>query len=222
MLATRPPQGPLWGVRWELSRVKLLPESLDLPAGFLNGTGIVDDPVGLFGLFGGGPLGRKAALGIFTRETVAVHETIDLPIAAGSHDDDTVHLERIGPGRVQQQRNVNQDDRVWTLLADLFYFLLDPATDRRVGDSVQPAAGSCVGEDDLTKALPVDGAVWIQNLLAERFDDLPVDFGSGHNDFPGYLVGFNHDRPELSEDLRGSTHTCRDASRQADDFHRDS
>ena len=93
------------------------------------------------------------------------------------------------------------------------------ACDTGMDDAFKLTKLGPVSENDGSQRMAIEGAVWIEDGLAERFHDLAPGRFAWFDDVSGQFVGIDDDRAALLEHLGDGAFAGGDAACEADQDH---
>ena len=136
-----------------------------------------------------GCLGGDPAACVRLGHPARVHQPLHPRLRCGPHDHDEVVAGSVV--LLHQQGHVVHDDRV---VRGRGHQLGRATGDERVGDAFEVAAGAAVGEDDRPERGTVEGALVIEDFLAEPVDDGGESRAARCDHLSGEEVGVDHQR----------------------------
>src|SRR3972149_4016533 len=156
-------------------------ERADPGAGRREVAGVVDHVVGRPGLFLGIHLRGDDPERLLPRDTVAVHQPLDLRPPVAPHADH--RLEHPAAPLLMDERRLDDGDRV-AHRGKGGDRLPDPQGDARVGDGFEFRALPRIRKDDRAELFPVDPTVGQQEIASEPPDNVGVGGLSREGDLP--------------------------------------
>lgn len=159
--------------------------------------GALDDKICPGNFLGQRHLAVDAPQGRGPGKAIALFEPGDLGFPVGSDDDNLVHP-RIDSGFEEEGNVVDHHNlRIFSggLPGQPGLF----AGDTGVDDALQPAQPGPVAEHDGAQRLAIEGAIGVEDGLAERLEDLSPGWFARLHDVVSQLVGIDDDRAALLE-----------------------
>jgi hypothetical protein len=150
-------------------------------------------------------------------ETVTFLEARDLGFAIGGDDDGLI--DSLVDAGFEEERYVVDDDSVRVFSSGLpcepFLF----SRDAGMNYAFESTAFGWLAEYDSTERTAIEGAVWIEDGLAERFHDFSPSRFAGFDDVMGQFVGVDDDCAALLKHLGDGALAGRDAPCESNQNH---